>query len=150
VHWVAEISSSPWKIGQVWPGRFEAEAPLDPSPGETARFRVLPESLPAGFREAADLERALHFSYPDEYRFLPADMESLGALAAATGGTVGPSAEDVLAAQGDRVVRARALWPVLALLGLLAYLLDLSVRRTPWIWTRLGRRLARRVQPRPA
>ncbi len=128
---------------QVGPGRFEAEAPLDLEPGQTARFRILPESLPAGMSEGVDLERAVHFSFPDEYRFLPADVEALGALAAATGGMVAPSVEQALAAHGDRVARSRALWPLLALLGLVAYLLDLSVRRIPWIWTRIERRLAR-------
>ncbi len=135
---------------QVAPGLFEAEAPLDLEPGQTARFRILPDSLPAGLSEGADLERALHFSFPDEYRFLPADTAALDALAAATGGLVAPTVDEVLAAHGDRVVRSRPLWPLLALLGLVAYLLDLSVRRTPWIWTRLGRRLHRVFRPRAA
>ena len=128
---------------QVGPGRFEAEAPLDLEPGQTARFRIRPESLPGGMADGAGLERAIHVAYPDEYRFLPADAESLAALAAATGGAMGPTADAVLATHGDRVVRARALWPLLAVLGLLAYLLDLSIRRTPWLWTRLRRQVSR-------
>ena len=40
--------------------------------------------------------------------------------------------------------------PLLAFLALLSYLLDLSVRRTPWLWTRLGRRLTSLLAPRPA
>ena len=62
-------------------------------------------------------------------------------LAAETGGVVAPAPGQVLSAGGDRVVRSRALWPLLALLALIAYLLDLSVRRVPWLWTRVGRRL---------
>ncbi len=135
---------------QVGPGLFEAEAPLDLASGQTARFRILPESLPEEMAGRMDLERAIHISYPDEYRFLPTDDGHLEALALATGGQVAPTAEEVLAAHGDRVTDSRALWPLLALLGLFAYLLDISVRRTPWVWTRLRRRLDRRVQPGPA
>ena len=128
-------------IRQTGPGRFETEVPLDLSPGDTARFRIVGDSLPADLAAGADLERAIHLSYPDEYRFLPADDAALRALAAETGGVVGPTPAQVLSANGDRVVRSRALWPILALLGLIAYLLDLSVRRVPWLWTRIGRQL---------
>ena len=128
-------------IRQTGPGRFETEVPLDLSPGDTARFRIVGDSLPADLAAGADLERAIHLSYPDEYRFLPADAAALGALAAETGGVVGPTPAQVLSANGDRVVRSRALWPILALLGLIAYLLELSVRRVPWLWTRIGRQL---------
>ena len=137
-------------IRQTGPGRFETEVPLDLSPGDTARFRIVGESLPEDIAAGADLERAIHLSYPDEYRFLPADDESLAALAAETGGVVAPTPAQVLSAGSDRVVRSRALWPLLALLALIAYLLDLSVRRVPWFWTRLARRLNRVQSPRPA
>lgn len=128
-------------IRQTGPGRFETEVPLDLRPGDTARFRIVGESLPEDLAAGADLERAIHLSYPDEYRFLPADEEALTVLAAETGGVIAPTPAQVLAAGGDRVVRSRALWPLLALLALIAYLLDLSVRRVPWLWTRIGRRL---------
>ena len=128
-------------IRQTGPGRFETEVPLDLKPGDTARFRIMGDSLPADLADGLDLERAIHLSYPDEYRFLPPDEEALAMLAAETGGVVAPTPAQVLAAGGDRVVRSRALWPLLALLGLVAYLLDLSVRRVPWFWVRLGRRL---------
>ena len=128
-------------IRQTGPGRFETEVPLDLRPGDTARFRIVGESLPEDLAAGADLERAIHLSYPDEYRFLPADEEALGMLAAETGGVVAPTPAQVLSAGGDRVVRSRALWPLLALMALIAYLLELSVRRVPWLWTRIGRRL---------
>ena len=137
-------------VRQTGPGRFEAEVPLDLRPGDAARFRILGESLPENLVGGADLERAIHLSYPDEYRFLPADEEALAALAAETGGVLAPTPAEVLASNGDRVVRSYALWPLLAFLALLSYLLDLSVRRTPWLWTRLGRRLTSLLAPRPA
>ena len=84
-------------IRQTGPGRFEAEVPLDLRPGDTARFRIVGESLPDDLAEGADLERAIHLSYPDEYRFLPADDEALAALAAETGGVVAPTPAQVLA-----------------------------------------------------
>ncbi len=137
-------------VRQTGPGRFEAEVPLDLRPGDAARFRILGASLPEDLAGGADLERAIHLSYPDEYRFLPADEEALAALAAETGGVLAPTPAQVLAAGGDRVIRSRALWPLLALLALIAYVLDLSVRRTPWLWTRLGKRLHRLLAPRAA
>ena len=137
-------------VHQTGPGRFSAEVPLDLGPGDAARFRIVGESLPEGLAPDAGLERAIHLSYPDEYRFLPPDDEALAALAAETGGVVAPTRDQLLAAAGDRVIRSRALWPLLALLALVAYLLDLSVRRVPWLWTRLGRRVGRLVTPRPA
>ena len=138
-------------VRQTGPGRFEAEVPLDLDPGGTARFRLLEESLPPDLRAPANgppRERALHLSYPDEYRFLPADDEALALLAAETGGLVAPTIPEVLAAGGDLVVRPREAWPLLLLLALIAYLLDLSVRRTPWLWTRLADR-ASRLAPIP-
>lgn len=150
-----EVRESSGRVGrtamrQTGPGRFEAEAPLDLEPGGAARFRVVEESLPPALLAGSNgppLERALHLSYPDEYRFLPPADEALAALAAETGGVVAPTIGEVLAAGGDRVVRSRDLWPFLALLALVAYLLDLSVRRTPWLWTRLGRQLGRLSPP---
>ena len=137
-------------VRQTGPGRFETEVPIELRPGEAARFRILTESLPEDLADGMDLERAIHLSYPDEYRFLPADEEALAALAAETGGVLAPTAAQVLAANGDRVVRSRALWPLLALLALIAYLLDLSVRRTPWLWTRLFRTARTFLTPKPA
>ncbi len=138
-------------LRQTGPGRFEAEIPLDLRPGDAAHFRVLPESLPDDLRDAVDLERVLHLSYPDEYRFLPADLEALENLAAETGGIVAPTSSQVLSpAAGERIVRSRALWPLLALLALIAYILDLSIRRTPWLWTRLFRGVRTVLTPKPA
>lgn len=135
-------------LRQVGPGRFEAEIPLALGAGETARFRLLEDSLPPELRAAAaalPLERAIHLSYPDEYRFLPADEEALSVLAAETGGLVAPTISEALSAGGEQVIRSRELWPWLLLLALVAYLFDLSVRRTPWLWTRLLARVAQRV-----
>ncbi len=133
-------------VRQTGPGRFEAEVPLDLPPGSAAEFRILADSLPDELTGGADLERAIHLSYPDEYRFLPPDEEAMARLAAETGGVVAPTRAQVLAAGTDRAVLSRPLWPLLALLALIAYLLDLSVRRTPWIWSRLGRLVRSRLQ----
>ncbi len=134
-------------VRQTGPGRYETEVPLDLPPGAAAEFRILEDSLPEDLAEGGDLERAIHLSYPDEYRFLPPDDEALALLAAETGGIVAPTRAQVLAAGGDRVIRSRPLWPLLALLALIAYLLDLSVRRTPWVWTGLARVVTTRLRP---
>lgn len=134
-------------VRQTGPGRYETEVPLDLPPGAAAEFRILDDSLPEDLAEEGDLERAIHLSYPDEYRFLPPDDEALALLAAETGGVVAPTRAQVLAPGGDRVIRSRPLWPLLALMALIAYLLDLSVRRTPWLWTRLARVVTTRLRP---
>lgn len=134
-------------LRQTGPGRYETEIPLDLPPGAAAEFRILDDSLPEDLTRDGELERAIHLSYPDEYRFLPPDDEALALLAAETGGVVAPTRGQVLAAGGDRVIRSRPLWPLLALLALIAYLLDLSVRRTPWVWTRLARLASTRFRP---
>jgi len=82
--------------------------------------------------------RQLFYPYPDEYRSLPPDLELLETLAAQTGGKVGASVAEIFAAQGDRGVNRTALWPWLALLGLLLYLADVAVRRAPWFRRWLG------------
>ena len=98
--------------------------------------------LPAGGVGAQSARRAgtrqLFYPYPDEYRSFPPDLELLETLAAQTGGKVGASVAEIFAAQADRGVSRRALWPWLAALGLLLYLCDIAVRRAPWFRRWLG------------
>ncbi|HEY5930775.1 MAG TPA: hypothetical protein VIU02_10750, partial [Burkholderiales bacterium] len=82
--------------------------------------------------------RELHYPRSDEYRAFPPNMDLLRTLAEQTGGKVAPDIADVFARNGDESRTSLALWPWLALLGLLFYVADLAVRRTPWVWRRLG------------
>jgi len=82
--------------------------------------------------------RRLYYAYPDEYRALPPNIELLRVLAEETGGKLAPSIAEVFAQSGDHSRVSRTLWPWLALLALLLYLLDIAVRRAPLAWRRLG------------
>ena len=82
--------------------------------------------------------RQLSYAYPDEYRSLPPNIELLRALAEETGGKLAPSIAEVFAQNGDHSRVSRTLWPWLAALALLLYLLDIAVRRAPLAWRWLG------------
>lgn len=77
--------------------------------------------------------RQLFYPYADEYRNYPPDMELLATLTAQTGGKVGPSIAEIFDPQGDHGVTRIALWPWLAAAALALYLLDLALRRVPWV-----------------
>ena len=102
------------------------------------RFELL--DSPGLSRQAAARAgtRELHYSRSDEYRAFPPNMDLLRTLAEQTGGKVAPDIGEVFAGNGDASRRSLALWPWLALLGLLFFLADLTVRRAPWVWRRLG------------
>lgn len=86
-------------------------------------------------REAAQRAgiRRLHDSYPDEYRSTPPDIALLRALAERTGGKLGASSAEIFDPGSDRGQARRALWPWLAASALLLYLLDIAIRRAPWV-----------------
>jgi Ca-activated chloride channel homolog len=110
-----------------------------------------PGSQPFGFeleagggitREAASRVglRRLHYPYPDEYRSVPPNIELLRTLAEATGGKLAPEAAEVFDPGPDRGSSRHDLWPWLAAAALLSYLVDIAVRRAPWIRRWLHRR----------
>jgi len=118
-------------------GSYQLRVPLRTGTAST-RFELLDSpGLPrAAVAEAGP--REVYYARSDEYRAFPPNMDLLRTLAEQTGGKVAPSVEEVFARSGDASRDSRALWPWLALAALLAYLLDLFVRRAPWAWRRLG------------
>jgi hypothetical protein len=78
--------------------------------------------------------RTVFYSFPDEYRFRPADTELLGAISERTGGQLDPETEDIFAYHGGAAIRPTPLWPFLAGLALFLFLLDIGIRRAPWLW----------------
>ena len=118
-------------------GTYQLRVPIQAG-AAPARFELL-DSPGLSKRLAARVgARELHYSRSDEYRAFPPNMALLRTLAEQTGGKVAPEINEVFARNGDESRTSRALWPWLALLGLLFYLADLAVRRTPWVWLRLG------------
>jgi uncharacterized membrane protein len=77
--------------------------------------------------------RRLYYSFPDEYRSSPPNVELLRALAEATGGKLAPETAHIFDPGSDRGRTRQALWPLFAAAALVAYLLDIAVRRAPWL-----------------
>ena len=112
---------------QIGPGMYEARHALTTSPDQPYMFRLSADDLD-------DQSRAIFYPYTDEYRLYPANAELLKAIAVQTGGKLLPENEEIFADYGEAASVPTPLWPLLATLGLLFYLLDLGLRRAPWFW----------------
>jgi uncharacterized membrane protein len=119
-------------LRQVAPGQYRAQIPLATAGSVPWRF----ELLPGPGLSAADIARVgsrrLFYSYPDEYRLLPANLPLLRTLSEQTGGVFAPRAEEIFTLRGDSGVTHTPLWPHCAGAALLLFLLDILVRRAPW------------------
>jgi len=130
-------SSSIETLRQVAPGRYAAQIALSAAADEPWRFELLPGSGVA----AADVSQAgvrrLFYSYPDEYRLLPANLPLLRTLSEQTGGSLAPAEDEIFKPRGDGGLRNVPLWPHFAAAALLLFLIDILVRRAPWSWRRV-------------
>ena len=105
---------------QVGPGRYEARIVTDAK-------RTLTVSV-AG-PDGQQVSRLIVADPAAEYRFRAPDLDLLGALAQATGGSVAPDGAALRrSAQSARAAR-RALWPALVGLALAFWLVDVLFRR---------------------
>ncbi|HEV8262821.1 MAG TPA: VWA domain-containing protein, partial [Burkholderiales bacterium] len=118
------------------PGAYRLRVPL--ASGAAVHFELAdsPGLSPLALRRTGS--RRLSYAYPDEYRALPPNLELLRTLAEETGGKLAPSIAEVFAQNGDHSRVSRALWPWLAVLALLLYLLDIAARRAALAWRWLG------------
>ena len=119
-------------LRQVAPGQYRAQVPVSAAGDIPWRF----ELLPGPGLSAADIARVgsrrLFYSYPDEYRLLPANLPLLRTLSEQTGGVFAPQAEEIFRPRGDGGITTTLLWPYCAGAALLLFLLDILVRRAPW------------------
>jgi uncharacterized membrane protein/uncharacterized protein YegL len=137
-------------LRQTAPGRYRASVPVSISPSSPWRFELSGEGLPEDSLSLAGRTRSVFYPYPDEYRFYPPDAEKLEAIARETGGAFSPDVEQIFAVDGERASVPAALAPLLVLIALLLYALDVAVRRAPWLWSRLQTSSqARRPSPEP-
>jgi Ca-activated chloride channel homolog len=120
-------------LHQTGPGAYAGKVALGIAGSTPFAFEL--EAGGGITREAAQRTgvRRLHYSYPDEYRSAPPDIALLRALAEQTGGKLAPSSAEIFDPGSDRGQVRRPLWPWLAAAALLLYLLDVAVRRAPWI-----------------
>jgi uncharacterized membrane protein len=124
-------------LRQTAPGRYRASIPVSISASSPWRFELDAEGIPDEALAPASRTRTVFYPYPDEYRFYPPDVAKLEALALETGGKVGPSVEDIFEVGAERASVPTALAPLLMGLALALYLLDIAVRRVPWLWQKL-------------
>lgn len=123
-------------LRQTGPGVYSARVALNTD--TAASFSLLAQGgVPTQAAARAGV-RVVHARFADEYRALPPNVALLAAIAEETGGRVGADTEAVFAAQGDRGQRSHPLWPWLAAAALLAFLLDIFLRRAPFAWRRFG------------
>ena len=111
------MAAAPLPLSEVSPGRYQGKLTLD-RPGEFT-LRVAADQAVA--------EKPLFVGYPALYEFTRADPRSLAALAAATGGRVLASEEQIFTGGQSRWV-ARAVWQVWVLAAFVLFLAELIVR----------------------
>ncbi|NIV50340.1 MAG: hypothetical protein GWN53_00355 [Gammaproteobacteria bacterium] len=107
------------RLHQVAPGTYEATTPVSDRDGLAVRWRDADTAL----------ERHLMPAPNAESRYRPPDAEALRRIAEATGGTFDPDLTQLLDPGDQTVVRPTALWPALAALALIAYLVNMLLRR---------------------
>lgn len=114
-------------LRQTGAGAYRAELPLLADPTAPYRFDLVGNGLP----RRSDV---LFYAQADEYRLYPPNAPFLRAMSELSGGTYGPEPAEIFADHGDRTTIPLQLWPYLAVLALLAYLLDIALRRAPWFY----------------
>ena len=120
-------------LRQVAPGRYRASIAVEAGRSAPYRFALLEGGGLSGGELAQAGARSLTYPWPDEYRVLPPNTRLLQALSERTGGGFEPKAEDIFSDRGDGGLVAKPLWPWLAAAALLLFLLDILVRRAPWL-----------------
>jgi uncharacterized membrane protein len=118
-----EMESVP--LTQTAPGRYEAQV----NTNETGSylFKIRQES---GEETYSDFTRGLTISYKPEYRHLATNTEFLTEMAAATGGKLNPTLDEIMAVSPEEAVRVRTqIWPWLLIAALLLFVADVAVRR---------------------
>ncbi len=120
-------------LRQIAPGYYQLKMPVATSTTAPLRFELVPGGGITPQWAAAIGTRSLYYPYSDELRSLPPNTELLRAIAAETGGKYAPSVQEIFADYGESVQIEKPLWRWFALGGLMFYLLDLMVRRAPFI-----------------
>jgi len=62
-------------------------------------------------------------------------VQFLRSISELTGGKFLPEEEDIFADYGENSSIAIPLWNRILLVALILFLIDISIRRLPWIWT---------------
>jgi hypothetical protein len=116
-HEVPPDAAVPFRLSEVSPGRYHGRFTLD-GPGEF-NLRVAADQATA--------EAPIFIAYPALFGFSRADPDRLTALAAATGGQVLASADQIFTSAESRWVM-RVVWQVWVLAAFALFLADLTIR----------------------
>jgi len=120
-------------LRQIAPGEYRARTPIGAGRAKPYRFELLEGGGVAKTEVAKTGVRTLSYTWTDEYRALPPNNTLLRALSVQTGGAFAPRAEDVFADHGDGGMAPRPLWHWFVSAALLLFLIDILVRRSPWL-----------------
>jgi hypothetical protein len=123
--------SGPLAFQQVGPGTFQARYALGVPGEEPYRFELSGNGI-------EDRSQALFYRYGDEFRLYPANNDLLNEIAVQTGGKFLPDVEEIFDDYGETASVPTPLWPLLSLLALLSFFMDIAVRRAPWFWRRFS------------
>ena len=104
---------------QAGPGSYEAILPLKQK--GSYLFRLVGES--------GGSSKTLSYTSPNEDDFYPPDTDLLKAISNETKGEFRPTPEDIFAADGETTSLPVRLWPYLAGIALVFYVLDVFLRR---------------------
>ncbi len=121
---------------QTGPGTYEARLSLTPSSEGKHRFLVSNNDTRPDSQKHL-LSQAVYYPFPDEYQPHPANHELLRHMSELSGGKFDPTIDEIFSDYGDRAIRPTSLWPFLAVMALIVYLLDVSLRRAPWLWEKI-------------
>ncbi|MFO0953363.1 MAG: VWA domain-containing protein [Isosphaeraceae bacterium] len=111
-------------MAQTAPGRYQAEIPVP----QSGSYQVMIAQSRDG-QVIGQQGRGLAVGYPDELRLRTTNTDLLRSLAVASGGRFDLKPESVFDPPGRSVQRATALWPYLAGLAALLFVLDVALRR---------------------
>jgi Ca-activated chloride channel homolog len=111
-------------IPQVGPGSYESRIHMDQDGPYV--FRAAAVGSVGG---AVGTTRTLEYSYPAEYHFYPPDIQKLRTISTATGGKFQPEPSDIFKTNGETREYPVPLWPWLAGIVLILFIVDILLRR---------------------
>ena len=114
-------------LDQIGPGTYQGRYSLETSAESPYGFHLSAE----GFEDQA---LSLYYPYRDEYRLYPPNVALLTTISEETGGKLLAGNDEIFADYGESASVPTPLWPLLAGLALVGYLLDIAMRRAPWFW----------------
>lgn len=120
-------------LHQLAPGYYQAKLPIATSTSAPFRFELMPGGGVTSQWAGAVGVRSLYYPYSDELRSLPPNVQLLRAIAEETGGKFAPADQEIFADYGESSLMEKPLWRWFALAALVFFLLDLTVRRAPFV-----------------